>query len=58
MSSAWGYGVGEQVCTYLKKHDTEYQRLQKKILELIEKYPVIETFMESNQSISLTDRRA
>ena len=41
------------MCTYLKKHDTEYQRLQKKILELIEKYPVIETLMESNEPISL-----
>ena len=49
-----GIRIGEQVCTYLKKHDAEYQRLQKKILELIERYPVIETFMESNQSISLT----
>ena len=28
-----GIRVGEQVCTYLKKHDAEYQRLQKKILE-------------------------
>ena len=50
-----GIRVGEQVCTYLKKHDAEYQRLQKKILELTEKYPVIETFMETNQSISLTE---
>ena len=50
-----GMRIGEQVCTYLKKHDAEYQRLQKKILELTEKYPVIETFMESNQSISLTE---
>ena len=41
-----GIRIGEQVCTYLKKHDAEYQRLQKKILELKEKYPVIETFME------------
>ena len=49
-----GIRIGEHVCTYLKKHDAEYQRLQKKILELIERYPVIETFMESNQSISLT----
>ena len=49
-----GIRIGEQVCTYLKKHDAEYQRLQKKILELIEKYPVIETFMEAAQSISLT----
>ena len=48
-----GIRVGEQVCTYLKKHNAEYQRLQKKILELTEKYPVIEIFMESNQSISL-----
>ena len=48
-----GIRIGEQVCTYLKKHDTEYQRLQKKILELIEKYPVIETLMESNEPISL-----
>ena len=50
-----GIRVGEQVCTYLKKHNAEYQRLQKKILELTEKYPVIETFMETNQSISLTE---
>ena len=50
-----GIRIGEQVCTYLKKHDAEYQRLQKKILELTEKYPVIETFMETNQSISLTE---
>ena len=50
-----GIRIGEQVCTYLKKHDAEYQRLQKKILEFTEKYPVIETFMESNQSISLTE---
>ena len=50
-----GIRIGEQVCTYLKKHDAEYQRLQKKILELTEKDPVIETFMESNQSISLTE---
>ena len=50
-----GIRIGEHVCTYLKKHDAEYQRLQKKILELTEKYPVIETFMESNQSISLTE---
>ena len=50
-----GIRIGEQVCTYLKKHDAEYQRLQNKILELTEKYPVIETFMESNQSISLTE---
>ena len=49
-----GIRIGEQVCTYLKKHDAEYQRLQKKILELTEKYPVIETFMESKESISLT----
>ena len=48
-----GIRIGEQVCTYLKKHDTEYQRLQKKMLELIEKYPVIETLMESNEPISL-----
>jgi len=41
---------GEQVCIYLKKHNAEYQRLQKKILEFTEKYPVIETFMETNQS--------
>ena len=32
-----GIRIGEQVCTYLKKHDAEYQRLQKKILELTEK---------------------
>ncbi len=50
-----GIRIGEQVCTYLKKHDAEYQRLQKKILEFTEKYPVIETFMETNQSISLTE---
>ena len=50
-----GIRVGEQVCTYLKKHNAEYQRLQKKILEFTEKYPVIETFMESNQPISLTE---
>ena len=50
-----GIRIGEQVCIYLKKHNAEYQRLQKKILELIEKYPVIETFMETNQSISLTE---
>ena len=50
-----GIRVGEQVCTYLKKHDAEYQRLQKKILEFTEKYPVIETFMETNQAISLTE---
>ena len=49
-----GIRIGEQVCTYLKKHDTEYQRLQKEILELVKKYPVIETFMESTQPISLT----
>ena len=49
-----GIRIGEQVCTYLKKHDAEYQRLQNKILELTERYPVIETFMESNQAISLT----
>ena len=49
-----GIRISEQICNYLKKHDAEYQRLQKKILELIEIYPVIETFMESNQSISLT----
>ena len=48
-----GIRIGEQVCTYLKRHDAEYQRLQKKILELTEKYSVIETFMESNESISL-----
>ena len=50
-----GIRVGEQVCTYLKKHNAEYQKLQKKILEFTEKYPVIETFMETNQSISLTE---
>ena len=49
-----GIRIGEQVCIYLKKHNAEYQRLQKKILELIETYPVIETFMEAAQSISLT----
>ena len=48
-----GIQIGEQVCTYLKKHNAEYQRLQKRILELTEKYPVIETFMESNEPISL-----
>ena len=53
-SNVWGIRIGEQVCIYLKKHNAEYQRLQKKILELIEKYPVIETFMEAAQSISLT----
>ena len=35
-----GIRIGEQVCTYLKKHDAEYQRLQNKILELTERYPV------------------
>ena len=50
-----GIRIGEQVCIYLKKHNAEYQRLQKKILEFTEKYPVIETFMETNQSISLTE---
>ena len=49
-----GIRIGEQVCTYLKKHNAEYQRLQRKILQLTEKYPVIETFMESKESISLT----
>ena len=49
-----GIRIGEQVCTYLKKHNAEYQRLQNKILELTERYPVIETFMESKESISLT----
>lgn len=49
-----GIRISEQICNYLKKHDAEYQKLQKKILELTERYPVIETFMESNQSISLT----
>ena len=49
-----GIRIIEQICNYLKKHDAEYQRLQKEILKLIERYPVIETFMESNQSISLT----
>lgn len=49
-----GIRISEQICNYLKKHDAEYQRLQKEILKLIERYPVIETFMESNQSISLT----
>ena len=49
-----GIRISEQICNYLKRHDVEYQRLQKKILELIEKYPVIETFMEAAQSISLT----
>ena len=52
-----GIRIGEQVCIYLKKHNAEYQRLQKKILEFTEKYPVIETFMETNQSISLTGER-
>ena len=50
-----GIRISEQICNYLKRHDVEYQRLQKKILELTEKYPVIETFMETNQSISLTE---
>ena len=54
-SNVWGIRIGEQVCIYLKKHNAEYQRLQKKILEFTEKYPVIETFMETNQSISLTE---
>ena len=49
-----GIRISEQICNYLKKHDAEYQRLQKEILELIETYPVIETFMEAAQSISLT----
>ena len=49
-----GIRISEQICNYLKKHDAEYQRLQNKILELTERYPVIETFMESNQAISLT----
>lgn len=49
-----GIRISEQICNYLKKHDAEYQKLQEKILELTERYPVIETFMESNQSISLT----
>ena len=49
-----GIRISEQICNYLKKHDAEYQRLQKEILKLIERYPVIETFMEANQSISLT----
>lgn len=49
-----GIRISEQICNYLKNHNAEYQRLQKEILELIEKYPVIETFMESDQSISLT----
>ena len=49
-----GIRISKQICNYLKKHDAEYQRLQKEILKLIERYPVIETFMESNQSISLT----
>ena len=37
-----GIRIGEQVCTYLKKHNAEYQRLQRKILQLTEKYPVME----------------
>ena len=49
-----GIRIGEQVCIYLKNHNAEYQRLQRKILQLTEKYPVIETFMESKESISLT----
>ena len=49
-----GIRISEQICSYLKKHNAEYQRLQKEILELIETYPVIETFMEAAQSISLT----
>lgn len=52
-----GIRISEQICNYLKKHDAEYQRLQKEILKLIERYPVIETFMESNQSISLTTEK-
>lgn len=28
-----GIRIGEQVCIYLKKHNAEYQRLQKKILD-------------------------
>ena len=32
-----GIRISEQICNYLKKHDAEYQRLQKEILELIEK---------------------
>ena len=49
-----GIRVGEQVCTYLKKHHPEYQRLQKEILELTEKYPAIDSFMDSEQKVSLT----
>ena len=48
-----GIRVGEQVCTYLKKHHPEYQRLQKEILELTEKYPAIDSFMDSEQKVSL-----
>ena len=33
-----GIRIGEQVCIYLKKHNAEYQRLQKKILEFTEKF--------------------
>lgn len=40
-----GIRIGEQVCTYLKKHDAEYQRLQNKILELTERYPVITAYV-------------
>ena len=50
-----GIRVGEQVCTYLKKHHPEYQRLKKEILELTEKYPAIDSFMDSEQKVSLTD---
>lgn len=49
-----GVPVTDKIRTYMRKHDAEYQRLQNKILELTERYPVIETFMESNQAISLT----
>ena len=49
-----GIRVGEQVYTYLKKHHPEYQRLQKEILELTEKYPAIDSFMDSEQEVSLT----
>ena len=30
-----GIRIREQICNYLKKHDAEYQRLQKEILKLI-----------------------
>ena len=33
-----GIRIGEQVCIYLKKHNAEYQRLQKKSKRLIFRY--------------------